>query len=365
MTKIIDPWGAELPEDYTKIVKDFGLQQFDKADFPNPNRLMRRGVVFAGRDLNVIAKAIHEKKPFYALTGIMPSNDQIHLGNKSVVEMLRYFQDHGAQTFILVADLECAATRGVSIEEGRKRALEFHIPAYIALGLDPKKTTVYFQSQNMDVVNLGYMFAQKITLNEFKAIYGQADPGRIMAAVTQAGDILFPQLANRMPGIIPVGIDQDPHLRLTRDIVARTKAMKFVAPSSIYHKYMPSLDGDLKMSKSKPDYAISLPEDISAVKKKIMKALTGGRSTLEEQRRLGAEVDKDMVFELLKQHLVEDDDELQQIYDDYKSGKMLSGELKHLACEKMENFMNDFNSKLEKARKNMDKVLILSFENHI
>ncbi len=363
MTKIIDPWGAELPEDYAKIMKDFGLEEFDKDMFPNPNRIMRRGITFAGRDLKVIAKAIHDKKPFYTLTGLMPSSDQIHLGNKLVVENLRYFQDHGAETFILVADLECAATRGVSIEEGRKRALEFHIPAYIALGLDPKKTTVYFQSQNMDVVRLGYSFAQKITLNEFKAIYGQADPGRIMAALTQAGDILFPQLEKRMPGIIPIGVDQDPHMRLTRDIVSRTKSMKFIAPSSIYHKYTPSLDGDLKMSKSKPERSISLPEDIASVKKKIMKALTGGRSTVEEQRRLGAEVEKDMVFELLKQHLVDDDDELQEIYNDYASGKMLSGELKTLACEKMEKFMNDFNHKLEKARKEMDKVKILTFNN--
>lgn len=360
MTKIIDPWGTELPEDYVKIIKDFGLETYNN-DFPEPNRLMRRGLVFAGRDLKIIAKAIKEKKPFYALSGIMPTNDQIHLGNKSVVENLKYFQERGAKTYILVADLEAAAARGITIEEGRRRALEFHIPAYIALGLDPKKTIFYFQSQNMDVVRLGYEFAQRITLNEFKGIYGNADPGRIMSAVTQVGDILFPQLAQRMPGIIPVGIDQDPHMRLTRDIVSRTKKMKFVPPSSLYHKYMPSLDGGLKMSKSKPEYSISLPEDVNSVKKKIKRALTGGRDTLEEQRKLGAEVEKDMVFELLKQHLIEDDKELQKIYDDYKSGKMLSGEIKQLACEKMETFMNDFNNKLEKARKDIDKINILKF----
>ncbi|PIN80973.1 tryptophan--tRNA ligase [Candidatus Woesearchaeota archaeon CG10_big_fil_rev_8_21_14_0_10_32_9] len=361
MTKIIDPWGSELPEDYVKIIKDFGLETFDKELFPDPNRLMRRGVVFAGRDLKIISKAIKEKKPFYALSGLMPTNDQIHLGNKSVVENLKYFQEKGAKTYILVADLEAAAARGITVEEGRRRALNFHIPAYIALGLDPKKTVFYFQSQNMDVVRLGYEFAQKITLNEFKGIYGSADPGRIMSAVTQVGDILFPQLAQRMPGIIPVGIDQDPHMRLTRDVVARTKQQKFFAPSSLYHKYMPSLDGGLKMSKSKADHAISLPEDIASVKKKINRALTGGRDTVEEHRRLGAEVEKDMVFELLKQHLIEDDVELQKIYDDYKSGKMLSGELKQLACKKMETFMNDFNNKLEKARKDIDKINILKF----
>ncbi|MFA6089725.1 MAG: hypothetical protein WC755_07735, partial [Candidatus Woesearchaeota archaeon] len=106
--KIIDPWGSELPEDYTKIMKDFGLEHFDESKFPNPNRLMRRGIVFAGRDLNIISKCIQEKKPFYVLSGIMPTNDKIHLGNKMVVEQIRYFQEHGAHAYILVADLESA-----------------------------------------------------------------------------------------------------------------------------------------------------------------------------------------------------------------------------------------------------------------
>ena len=167
MTKIIDPYGSELVEDYAKAIKDFGLEVFTPTTFPEPNRVMRRGVVFAGRDLKIIARCIKEKKPFYALSGIMPTNDQIHLGNKIVVENLAYFQKHGAITFILVADLEAAAARGVSLEEGRKRALEFHIPAYLALGLDPKKTIFYFQSENKDVVHFAYEAAKKITLNEF------------------------------------------------------------------------------------------------------------------------------------------------------------------------------------------------------
>ena len=53
--KIIDPWGSELVEDYEKIIKDFGLEIFDTKDFPEPNRLMRRGVEFAGRDLKIIS----------------------------------------------------------------------------------------------------------------------------------------------------------------------------------------------------------------------------------------------------------------------------------------------------------------------
>jgi tryptophanyl-tRNA synthetase len=362
MQKTIDPYGSELVEDYEKIIKDFGLEQFNVDLFPNPNRLMRRGVIFAGRDLQLISKCIKDKKPFYVLSGLMPSGEKIHFGSKMVVENIRYFQEQGAEAYILVADLESAAARGISLEEARKRALEFHIPAFIALGLDPKKTTFYFQSENKDVVHLAFEFAQRITENEFKAIYGNNNPGRVMSAVTQVGDILYPQLKERMPGIIPVGVDQDPHIRLTRDIARRTKQKyNFFLPAGLYHKYTPALNGKLKMSKSHPESCIELPEDIKSATKKIKRAVTGGRDTLEEHRKLGAEVEKCMVFELLKQHLVEDDKELDKIYKDYKSGKMTSGEIKELACEKMTQFMEDFNKKTEKARKNIDKLKFVKF----
>lgn len=362
MAKIIDPYSSELVEDYTKIVKDFGLESFSSKLFPKPNRLMRRGVVFAGRDLKIISRCIKEKKPYYVLTGIMPTSEKIHLGTKMVVENVKYFQEHGAKTILLVADLEAAAARGVSLEEAKKRALNFQIPSYIALGLNPKKTTFYFQSENKEVMNFSYTAAQKVTLNEFRAVYGSADPGRILSATTQIGDILYPQFKERMPGIIPVGIDQDPHIRLTRDVVNRMRQQRFFLPSSIYHKFTPSLDGKLKMSKSRPSSYIELPEDVDSVCKKIKNAVTGGRNTLKEHRRLGAIVGKCMVFELLKQHLVEDDRELEKIYREYKSGRMTSGEIKEIACEKMTKFMNDFTKKLAKARKQVPKLKFVEFK---
>ncbi len=361
MTRIIDPWGSELVEDYSKLIKDFGLEVFDPKLFPEPNRIMRRGVVFAGRDLKKIASAIKQKTPFYVLSGIMPTAQKVHLGNKMVVENIRYFQDHGARAYILVADLESQSVRDLSLDEAKKRALEFQIPAYIALGLDPEKTVFYLQSENKQVVHLAYKFASKITLNEFKAIYGSADPGRIMGALTQAGDILYPQIEKRMPGIIPVGIDQDPHIRLTRDIVNRTKKLKFVAPSSMYHKYTPSLDGSLKMSKSKPEGCIELPEEPKNVCKKLMSAKTGGRDTVEQQKKMGGEPEKCMIFEFYKQHLIEDDKELQRIYEECKAGKLMCGDDKQHACELMTKFMNTFTKKVEEAKKHVKNIEFVKF----
>ena len=69
----IDPWGAALVENYSKAIKGFGLESFDAKLFPKASRLMRRGVIFAGRDLKRISNCIKSKKKFYTLTGIMPT----------------------------------------------------------------------------------------------------------------------------------------------------------------------------------------------------------------------------------------------------------------------------------------------------
>ena len=362
MASVIDPWSSGLPESYEKIVRTFGLEEYAH-QFPDENRLMRRGVVFAGRDLGVIAKCIAQKKPYYVLSGLMPTNDTIHFGNKIVIENIKYFQDHGAvATYVLIADLEASVTRGVSLEEAQRRALTFHIPAFIALGLDPKKTVFYFQSQNMKVVHLAYEFAKKVTLNEFRAIYGTAEPGRMMAAVAQAGDMLFPQLMEKqtIPGIIPVGVDQDPHLRLARDIMKRFKDKYQFAPlASIYHKFTPARDGSEKMSKSKPESNIDIPDDLAAIKKKILRAMSGGRDTLEEHRKKGGIPENDVSFVLLAQHLIEDDAELQKISDAYKKGTMTSSELKEITIARMTAFMTDFLVKFKKAQKQVKHLHFL------
>src|SRR3989338_5579296 len=117
---LIDPWGSELVADYEKLVTDFGLDVFHPKFFPDPNLHMRRGTVFAGIGLKRISEAIRKKEPYYVLTGIMPSAEQIHFGTKILIENVRYFQEHGASTFLLVADLEAHATRGIPLEEARR-----------------------------------------------------------------------------------------------------------------------------------------------------------------------------------------------------------------------------------------------------
>lgn len=356
---IIDPWGKALVEDYSRLIKNFGMQKFDIKIMPNPSSQMKRGIIFGGQDLEIISEAIKKKKPFYCLTGIMPSNEKIHLGTQSVIKQVKYYQENGADVYVLIADVESQATRGVSIKEGKKRALDFHIPAYIALGLNPKKTKFYFQSENKKVSNLAVICSRKITENEFRAIYGSVHPSKVMSAFTQMGDILHPQLNNPIPGVIPVGIDQAPHIRMSRDIARRLKKeFGFFTPSASYNKYTSAIDGSFKMSKSEGLGSIEIPEkDRNALEKKLKKVLTGGRVTKEEQLKKGGQPEKCVAFEYCKNHFIESDEELKKMYNDCKNGKNLCGECKQKYLIKNANkFYDEFDKKFEKAKKIVGKL---------
>ena len=86
------------------------------------------------------------------------------------------------------------------------------------------------------VNNLSKFIAKKITFNEIKNIYGDTSPGKLVSALTQAADILHPQLkefGGPRPVIVPVGADQLPHINFTRDIASRMESeFNFILPSA-------------------------------------------------------------------------------------------------------------------------------------
>ena len=224
---VIDPWGSAQSTDYDRIISQFGLTPLQGATMPNATKLHRRGIVFAHRDVDQILEAQRTGQSFGVLTGLMPSG-QMHLGHSMVVEQAKWFQELGGDVTIAVADLESQATRGVSLEKGRSIALSEYVSHYAALGLDPEKTNVYFQSTRPVVQRLGFQLGKRTNLSEFEAIYGfsgETNLAHVQAPLVQVGDILHPQLdeyGGLRPVVVPVGVDQDPHLRLTRGLAAKT-----------------------------------------------------------------------------------------------------------------------------------------------
>tara|TARA_B100000212_G_scaffold12699_1_gene9094 strand:+ start:29 stop:1414 length:1386 start_codon:yes stop_codon:yes gene_type:complete len=223
----IDPWGSTQSTDYSRIIEKFGLSSMENVSLPSPSRLHRRGIVFAHRDLEMVLESQRAGNPFGVLTGLMPSG-KMHLGHSMVIDQVKWFQEQGGDVTIAVADLESTATRGVSLSEGRRIATEEYVSYYAALGLDPEKTSVYFQSKRNIVQKLGFQLGKRTNLSELEAIYGfdgSTNLAHVQAPLVQAGDILHPQLddyGGLRPIVVPVGIDQDPHLRLTRGLASKT-----------------------------------------------------------------------------------------------------------------------------------------------
>ena len=223
----IDPWSSSVSTDYARIIQKFGLDSVELSKIPNPHMYHRRGIIFAHRDLNLVLDAHSLGKPFGVLTGLMPSG-RMHLGHKMVIDQVKWFQEQGADVTIAVADLEAHATRGLSLTECRRVALEEYVSNYAAVGLDVENTSVYFQSTRPVVQRLGFTLGKRTNLSEFEAIYGfkgETNLAHVQAPLVQAGDILHPQLeeyGGLRPIVVPVGVDQDPHLRLTRGLAGKT-----------------------------------------------------------------------------------------------------------------------------------------------
>ena len=217
----------------------------------------------------------------------------------------------------------------------------------LALGLDINNAYIYLQSKEPIVQRFAYFFSRKITNATFRAVYGDKPFSLYIAALTQIGDILLPQSKEHGGPkyvLVPVGIDQDPHLRLTRDVAEKNG---FITPSSTYHYFMRALDGSQKMSKRNPDSMITLDDSDEDIKRKVSKALTGGRDTIEEQRKLGGVPERCMVFELSYWH-VENQKEIEDRRMKCKSGKLTCGECKKEIIEKLTKFMRIHREKKKK-----------------
>ncbi|MDW8073311.1 MAG: tryptophan--tRNA ligase [Nitrososphaerota archaeon] len=332
-----------------RLVEEFGLRNISQQDVGVDHYFVRRGLIFAVRGYEEFKEAL-QSGDFYTLTGIMPSSERIHLGTMAVVEALKCFAEKSRQMVLLIADLESLATRSVDLAEARKTAFEFHIPTYLALGINPDSCVFYFQSENPDIHKIAADASREITLQEFRAVYGALEPARIVSSLYQIGDILFPQLVRPMVGVIPVGLDQDPHIRLCRDYVRRSRFLKFKQAVGVYIRDVPSLKGEGKMSKSEPHAAIFLPEDdIRELRRKVYKAFSGGADTLEEQRKYGADLERDVPFKIL-QFILKDDSELRRIAEDYSSGRMISGEVKEFLFQRLVELMQELQSKIDYYR---------------
>ncbi len=371
MTKtVITPWEVKGNIDYAKVMREFGVSPITQAQLDQISQhakglhpFLRRKIFFAQRDLLFILNEYAKGNPFFLYTGRGPSGN-IHLGHIVPLLMTKWLQDaFDVELWLQLTDDEkFLFKQDLSLEEANRLAHENAIDM-LALGFNPKKTRILIDSEAAGIMyKEAIKVAKKITFSTTKAVFGfqnDTNIGSIFFTAMQAVPAFLPSVlaGKNIPCLIPHAIDQDPHFRVSRDIMPK---LGYTKPASIQCRFLPGLGGmqkDGKMSSSEQDTAIYLTDSADVIEKKIRKyAFSGGRETIEAHRKHGGNPDVDVAYQWLT-FFEEDDQRLERIYHDYKSGALLSGELKGILIEKLQAFVTNHQKQRAKAAKVVDKAL--------
>jgi tryptophanyl-tRNA synthetase len=358
----ISPWEVEGQIDYEKIIKDFGLKIIDekikeklKEYTKDLHVLLRRNFYFAHRDLDIILEE-YEKEGFFLYTGRGPSGP-MHIGHLIPFVFTKWLQEKfDVNVYIQITDDEkfLEPKRKLSFEDTQKWSYE-NILDIIAVGFDENKTFIFKNTEYIkNFYTLAIKIAKKINFSLVRSVFGFSNQ-------TNIGLIFFPSLEiaptffEEKYCLIPASIDQDPFWRIQRDIAESLGKRKAAQISSKFLIPLSGMQG--KMSTSKPETAIFLNDDEETVRKKIYKAFSGGQPTVELHRKLGGNPEIDVCFQYLYTFFEEDDKKIEKIREDYKSGAILTGELKEYTIKKINEFLEKHRKEREKTKNKVEKFM--------
>ncbi|MDI3473706.1 MAG: tryptophanyl-tRNA synthetase [Candidatus Woesearchaeota archaeon] len=364
----ITPWKVSGDIDYEKVIREFGVSKIDanllkklEKSSGELHPFLKRGIFFAHRDLDWLLSEYEKGNEFYLYTGRGPSG-KIHLGHLVPWILTKWLQDKFDVElwFQMTDDEKFYFNDRLSLEETNKLAYENALDV-IALGFNPKKTIIFTDT---DLAGVMYKYAakiaKKITFSMIRASFGlqeSSNIGQIFFTSMQAVPaVLKSEIEGRnVPCLIPHAIDQDPHFRLARDVLPK---LGYYKPASIQSGFLPGLQKVEKMSASNEATAIFTTDSEEEVRSKVMKAFTGGRISVEEQRKYGGNPDICSVYQYYYMLFMLDDSELNNLRGKCLKGEIMCGECKQILISKINNFLKEHQRKREEARKEIDKYII-------
>lgn len=240
------------------------------------------------------------------LTGDRPTGP-LHLGHYVGSLLNRLELQEKYTQYVMIADIQALTDNADNPQKVRDNVLEVMLD-YLAIGLDPKKTTFFVQSMIPEIAELTVLYLNLVTVSRLQRnptvkhemqqkSYGESVPaGFLMYPVSQAADITFVKAS-----LIPVGEDQLPMIEQTNEIVRSfnriygTQIFPEVKALTSKMGRLPGTDGKAKMGKSLGN-AIFLSDDVDTLKKKVMSMYTDpGHLRVQDP----GQIEGNMVFEYL------------------------------------------------------------------
>jgi len=366
----VTPWDVSGHVDYDKLIKEFGVEKLDNKILERIKKhtgelhfLLRRKIFFAHRDMKWLLDEYEKGNKFFLYTGRAPSGP-VHIGHLMPWVFTKWLQDKfGVELWFQFPDEEKVLFKRNLNFKDTEGYMHDNMLDIIALGFNPDKTHFL-----VDTKHAGLMYkeacrvSKRITFSMVKASFGlneQSNIGSIFYTSMQAVPAFLPSILNgkNIPCLIPHAVDQDPHFRLTRDILPK---LGYYKPASIQCSFLPPLQGvDGKMSASGTETAaIYTGDDEKTVRKKINKyAFSGGQPTVEEHKKKGGNPDVDVSYQYLRYMFEPDDKKLKELCDGYRKGDIMSGEMKQIAIDKINEFLEEHRKKKEKAEDRIESFL--------
>lgn len=370
---VVTPWEVKGIINYNKLIEHFGcdpidgklIKRFEQVTNVKAHTWLRRGLFFSNKDLDKVLDDYENGKPIYLYTGRGPSSEHMHLGHLVPFMFTKYLQDAlQANLVIQMSDDEKyyfkSGSEGKPVEHYNQLTYE-NAKDIIACGFNPDKTFIFsnFNTCGGPLYHNCVRVLQSVTGTRIKGIYGldlTNTNGQLCWPSFQCAPAYsnsFPDILHKegpyseplpdgtkfytgphMRCLVPMAIDQDPYFRMARDFVDKHKSEGYIKPATIHSRFLTALEGpNAKMSSSGNSQALFLSDSPAEIKKKINKhAYSGGQASIEDHRKYGGDLNIDVPFQYLL-YLCDDDSKMKEIAQKYRSGEMLTGEIKEIMIE--------------------------------
>jgi tryptophanyl-tRNA synthetase len=357
---IVTPWEVRGKIDYDRLIKEFGTERITPElkeriykITKDTHVMLERDYFFSHRDLKWILDEYDKKNKFTLYTGRGPSG-HTHIGHLPTWMFTKWLQDRFDTRlyFQMTNDEKFVFEPQLSLDDVRRFTYENTLDL-LALGFEPENTFIIQDIEHIELMyEIAVQVAKKVTFSSAKAVFGFDNSMNI-------GGIWFPAMqavpafihswvyGKKTPCVIPCAIDQDPYWRVTRDVAER---LGYYKPASIQNRFIPGLKEGGKMSASDPMSTIFTTDTLKMAKKKVMNAFTGGRATVEEQRKLGANPDICSVFKYYEFMFIPDDKDLADIERKCRGGEILCGECKQILAPMMTEFLEKHQATREEVK---------------
>ena len=335
--------------------------------FENPHPYLQTGMTVGSRDADLFMQALTDGERCKAL-GTVAIDGPMHLGHGTLTSTLAYLQGMGAEITIGFRD-------ELGNPDEAHRIMQENLLLMAAAGLDIERANAYLQQASPAIVSTAFQLGEAIPLSVLNSALGlrlRDSATDTFRPLLRLADILHLQQSEAggpCRTLVVDSIGGDVYVRMARNVAER---FGFLKPSALYLRpvrnlttyHDPQTGGSVEvMTNRVPPGRIAYDDADDDVRRRIGRAYTGGRGTLEEQREKGGNPDPRVcsVSSLHAFFATADPQEYAQLQSRCRRGELSCGQCKTAAADGLLEYLRANRSRLdalsEKTRKRVGEMV--------